>query len=96
LTAKLFLFVSLPSHFLSDTSLTLLHLSNLTMFNYHEMTVGQQVHYSDDHRLQFRIISAIMAAIFAHSVWNAGGMSSINIQEGIFPGGNFLYQFHQR
>jgi hypothetical protein len=66
------------------------------MFNYHEMTVGQQAHYSESHRQQFRVITAIMASVMVHSIWNAGGMSSLKIQEGVFPGGVFLYQFHQR
>ena len=37
-----------------------------------------------------------MAGMFGHSYITAGGISKIDIKEGIFPGGDFIYRFNQR
>jgi hypothetical protein len=37
-----------------------------------------------------------MTAFFAHSVITAGGLSAIEIKEGIFPGGFFTYRYSVR
>jgi hypothetical protein len=47
-------------------------------------------------RKQFLIICTVMLGAFIHSLLTAGGISTVNIQEGIFPGGDLVYKFTSR
>lgn len=47
-------------------------------------------------RKQFLVICTVMAGMFAHSIMTAGAFNSIDIKEGIFPGGFFVYKFAKR
>jgi hypothetical protein len=65
------------------------------MLNYHEMTMNEPRN-SPARRQQYLIICTVMAVAFLHSVITAGGCSTIDIREGIFPGGDFVYRLSQR
>lgn len=65
------------------------------MMNYHEMTMNEPRN-SPARRQQYLIICTVMAVAFLHSVITAGGVSTIDIREGIFPGGDFVYRLSQR
>ena len=71
-----------------------LYLSTPTpakMMNYHEMTMGEP-RDSPQRRKQFLVISAIMTGIFLNAGLNAGALSTITIETGTFPGGEFVYK----
>jgi len=42
------------------------------------------------------IICTVMAAVFVHAVLTAGALLPLNIEDGIFPGGDFVYKFSKR
>jgi len=47
---------------------------------------------SPQRRRQFLVISAIMTILFLHAGLNAGLLAILNIEEGFFPGGEFVYK----
>ena len=51
---------------------------------------------SPQRRQQFLVICTIMAGIFLHTCTVSGVFSSLNIKEGIFPGGEFVYKYDVR
>lgn len=61
------------------------------LMNYHEMTMSE-ARDSPQRRKQFLVICTVMASFLAHSVITSGGLSSVDIKEGIFPGGQFVYK----
>jgi hypothetical protein len=65
------------------------------LMNYHEMTMDEG-RDSPARRKQFLIICTVMLGAFIHSLLTAGGISTVNIQEGIFPGGDLVYKFTSR
>jgi hypothetical protein len=65
------------------------------LMNYHEMTMTEG-RDSPARRKQFLIICTVMLGAFIHSLLTAGGISTVNIQEGIFPGGDLVYKFTSR
>jgi hypothetical protein len=65
------------------------------LMNYHELTMDEG-RDSPAKRKQFLIICTVMLGAFIHSLLTAGGISTVNIQEGIFPGGDLVYKFTSR
>ena len=65
------------------------------LLNYHEMTMDEP-RDSPARRQQFQVICTIMAGMFIHSVITAGAFMTIHIQEGVFPGGEFMYRYDER
>ena len=65
------------------------------MMNYHEMTMNEPRN-SPARRQQYLVICTIMAGVFVHAVITSGGISSIDIRERVFPGGDFVYRLNQR
>jgi hypothetical protein len=65
------------------------------LMNYHELTM-EEGRDSPAKRKQFLIICTVMLGAFIHSLLTAGGISTVNIQEGIFPGGDLVYKFTSR
>lgn len=63
--------------------------------NYHEMTMGQPRN-SESNRRQYLIICTVMAAAFCWSVLQAGGLAPVEMEQGTFPGGKFVYKYTQR
>ena len=62
------------------------------MLNYHELTMNEP-RDSPQRRKQFLVISAIMVGMAIHAALNAGLLATLNIEEGTFPGGEFIYKF---
>lgn len=63
--------------------------------NYHEMTMNEPRN-SPARKQQYLVICTVMAAVFFHSVLQAGGLASVNITEGVFPGGHFVFKQSKR
>jgi hypothetical protein len=63
--------------------------------DYHQMTMNEP-RDSPARRQQFLVISTIMAGMLAHAMMSAGAFSSLNIKEGVFPGGTFVYKSASR
>jgi len=59
--------------------------------NYHEMTMNEP-RDSPQRRKQFLVISAIMTGLFLNAGLNAGALSTLTIETGTFPGGEFVYK----
>lgn len=65
------------------------------LMNYHELTMNER-RDSPARRKQFLVICTIMAGMFAHGMFSAGAFNSIDITEGGFPGGFFVYKYAKR
>lgn len=65
------------------------------LMNYHELTMNEP-RDSPARRKQFLVICTVMGGMFLHSIMTAGAFNSIDIKEGIFPGGTFVYKFAKR
>jgi len=63
--------------------------------NYHELTMSES-RDSPQKRKQFLLICTVMAAALVHSVLQAGGLESVVIEDGNFPGGDFVYKETKR
>jgi len=63
--------------------------------NYHEMTMDEPRN-SPARKKQYLVICTVMAGMFLHSMITAGVLSSLDIQESIFPGGDYIYRLNQR
>ena len=63
--------------------------------NYHEMTMNEP-RDSPAKRKQFLVICTVIAGFFLHAVLTAGVLMPLNIEDGIFPGGDFVYKFTKR
>ncbi|KAL7536045.1 hypothetical protein ACHAXR_006883 [Thalassiosira sp. AJA248-18] len=62
------------------------------MMNYHELTMNEP-RDSPQRRKQFLVITAIMVVMALHAGLNAGVLATLDIEEGSFPGGEFVYKF---
>lgn len=65
------------------------------LMNYHELTMNEP-RDSPARRKQFLVICTVMAGMFTHGVMTAGAFNSMDIKEGIFPGGHFVYKYAKR
>lgn len=65
------------------------------LLNYHEMTMNEP-RDSPAKRKQFLVICTVIFGMFTHAVITAGALNSIEIKEGIFPGGFFIYKYATR
>eukprot|EP00542_Grammatophora_oceanica_P018963 CAMPEP_0194049494 /NCGR_PEP_ID=MMETSP0009_2-20130614/30708_1 /TAXON_ID=210454 /ORGANISM="Grammatophora oceanica, Strain CCMP 410" /LENGTH=274 /DNA_ID=CAMNT_0038695661 /DNA_START=64 /DNA_END=888 /DNA_ORIENTATION=+ len=65
------------------------------LMNYHEMTMGE-ARDSPQRRKQFLVICTVIASMFVYHVIAAGGLTPMEIKEGVFPGGEFVYKYIQR
>lgn len=63
--------------------------------NYHEMTMNEPKDSPHRHQ-QYLIICTIIAAVFIHSVVTAGAFQPIEVENGIFPGGEFVFKTTKR
>jgi hypothetical protein len=63
--------------------------------NYHEMTMGEP-RDSPARRKQFLIICTVMASVFLYATITAGAWNTIEISNGNFPGGEFVYKSTKR
>ena len=61
------------------------------MLNYHELTMNEP-RDSPQRRKQFLVIAAIMVIMALHASLNAGILATLTIEEGTFPGGEFVYK----
>mmetsp|Transcript_26591 Transcript_26591/g.37452 ORF Transcript_26591/g.37452 Transcript_26591/m.37452 type:complete len:299 (-) Transcript_26591:240-1136(-) len=62
------------------------------MINYHELTM-EESRDSPARRKQYLVICTVMASFFLHSLLTSGFLSSLDIVESTFPGGEFIYKF---
>eukprot|EP00578_Thalassiosira_sp_NH16_P031844 CAMPEP_0181079684 /NCGR_PEP_ID=MMETSP1071-20121207/2161_1 /TAXON_ID=35127 /ORGANISM="Thalassiosira sp., Strain NH16" /LENGTH=309 /DNA_ID=CAMNT_0023161103 /DNA_START=103 /DNA_END=1032 /DNA_ORIENTATION=+ len=62
------------------------------MLNYHELTMNEP-RDSPQRRKQFLVICSIMVVMTLHAALNAGVLATFDIEEGTFPGGEFVYKF---
>jgi len=62
------------------------------MINYHELTMSES-RDSPARRKQYLVICTIMAAAFFHSLFTSGVLTSLDIMESTFPGGEYVYKF---
>lgn len=67
----------------------------MASLNYHELTMNEP-RDSPHRRQQFLVICTIMAGCFVYSTIMAGILKSVNITEGKFPGGDFVYKSAKR
>lgn len=67
----------------------------MVLMNYHELTMNE-ARDSPQRRKQFLVICAVMASTFVYAVLTAGGLSPVNITEGEFPGGDFIFRQTKR
>jgi hypothetical protein len=65
------------------------------LLNYHEMTMTED-RDSPARKKQFLVICTVMAGVFVHSMLTSGAISKVDIKEGVFPGGTFVYKFTSR
>ena len=65
------------------------------LMNYHEMTMNEPAN-SPAKKRQYLVICTVMAAAFAWSVLQAGGLAPVTIEEGHFFGGKFVYKYTKR
>ena len=65
------------------------------LLNYHELTMGESRN-SPARRKQFLIICSVMAAVLIYSLLTSGILITLDIQEGTFPGGDFVYKYTAR
>mmetsp|Transcript_7707 Transcript_7707/g.16757 ORF Transcript_7707/g.16757 Transcript_7707/m.16757 type:complete len:230 (+) Transcript_7707:229-918(+) len=65
------------------------------MLNYHELTMNEP-RDSPQRRKQFLVISAIMFLMTVHAGLNAGVFYSMDVTEGTFGGGEFVYKFMRK
>ena len=63
--------------------------------NYHELTMNEP-RDSPARRKQFLVICTVMGAMLAHAVMTSGAFNSMDIKEGVFPGGEFVYKYATR
>jgi len=63
--------------------------------NYHELTMGES-RDSPEKRKQFLLICTVMVAALVHSIVQAGGLEGVAIEQGTFPGGDFVYKETKR
>ena len=61
------------------------------MMNYHELTMNEP-RDSPQRRKQFLVICAIMATMTVHAALSAGILATITMENGTFPGGEFVYK----
>lgn len=61
------------------------------MLNYHELTMNEP-RDSPQRRKQFLVISAIMTVMALHAGLNAGVLATLTIEDGTFPGGEFVHK----
>lgn len=97
---------STPPYFVAPVLVTplfpskLLRSNNTLLFstmlmNYHEMTMNEP-RDSPARKQQYLVICTIMAGAFVYSVLQAGGLVPVDITQGKFPGGKFVYKYTQR
>lgn len=83
------------AHLRSSASATRIQHNNnesaTMLMNYHELTMNE-ARDSPGRRQQFLVICIVIAAAFFYSVTTAGGFSSVQFEEGFFPGGEFVYK----
>ena len=65
------------------------------LLNYHEMTMNEPRN-SQARQNQYLVICTVMAATFVYYVLQAGGLATIDINKGVFPGGTFVHKYTQR
>jgi hypothetical protein len=65
------------------------------MMNYHELTMSEP-RDSPHRRRQFLVICTVMASAMTYSILTAGGLSSVEISVGEFPGGEFIFKHTKR
>lgn len=63
--------------------------------NYHELTMNES-NDSPARKKQFKIICSIMGGCIAYSVMTSGVLRSVDVSEGTFPGGEFVYKYTGR
>jgi len=62
------------------------------MLNYHEMTMSES-RDSPQRRKQFLIICSIIFGVLLNTIFVSGLLFPVEITEGVFPGGEFVYKF---
>jgi hypothetical protein len=65
------------------------------LLNYHEMTMNEPRN-SPARQKQFLVICTVMAAMFAHSCMASGLFLNMDIVNGVFPGGFYIYRSANR
>jgi hypothetical protein len=63
--------------------------------DYHQMTM-HEARDSPARRKQFLVTCTVMAGMFTHGMMTGGAFSSLNIKEGVFPGGTFVFKYATR
>ena len=63
--------------------------------NYHELTMTESPD-SPQRKLQFRVICLVMITCIVYSVVTSGALRPVEVTDGIFPGGEFIYKFTGR
>eukprot|EP00566_Odontella_aurita_P035364 CAMPEP_0113563534 /NCGR_PEP_ID=MMETSP0015_2-20120614/21123_1 /TAXON_ID=2838 /ORGANISM="Odontella" /LENGTH=88 /DNA_ID=CAMNT_0000465527 /DNA_START=151 /DNA_END=413 /DNA_ORIENTATION=- /assembly_acc=CAM_ASM_000160 len=59
--------------------------------NYHELTMNE-ARDSPARRKQFLVICTVMAGVFLHATITAGALESVRVEEGTYPGGEFVHK----
>lgn len=67
----------------------------MVLMNYHELTMNED-RSSSARRLQFILICGVMGAAILYSSLTSGVLTSLDIQPGSFPGGEFVYKTTKR
>lgn len=67
----------------------------MSLMNYHELTMNES-NDSPARKKQFKIICSIMGGCIAYSVMTSGVLRSVDVSEGTFPGGEFVYKYTGR
>lgn len=67
----------------------------MVLINYHELTMNEP-RDSPQRKRQFLVICTVMAAVFMHAAVSSGSLLSVDIQDGEFPGGKFVYKRTKR
>jgi hypothetical protein len=65
------------------------------LLNYHELTMNESRN-SPARQKQFLVICTVMATMFAHSCMSSGLFMSLDIHNGVFPGGFYTYRSANR
>ena len=67
----------------------------MSLMNYHELTMDEPAD-SPAKRKQFKIICAIMGGCTVYMVMSSGMLRPVEVSEGRFPGGDYIYRFTGR